>query len=46
MNLSIHSVLILIALILTIVSIIKPSWPLIQVAVLLVCAALLASWYK
>lgn len=46
MNLSIQSILVVIALILTIVSMIKPAWPLLQVAVLLVCVALLAGWYK
>jgi len=46
MNMSVQSILIVIALLLTIVSMIKPAWPLLQVAVLLVCVALLATWYK
>ncbi len=41
MNLSVFTILIVIALILTVLSMIKPAWPLLSVAVLLVCVALL-----
>lgn len=46
MNWSVQSILVLIALILAIVSAIRPSWPLLQVAVILICTALLATWFK
>jgi len=39
---NVETVLIIIALLLTIVSMIRPGWPLLQVAVLLICVALLA----
>lgn len=38
---SIHQILIGIALLLTILSFIKPTWPLLAVAILLVCVDLL-----
>ncbi len=42
MTLTLHSILLVVALILSIVALIKPQWPLCAVAVLLVCVALLA----
>lgn len=41
MSLTAFNILVIIALILSIVGIIKPTWPLIPVAVILVCVALL-----
>lgn len=41
MNLSASSLLVLIALVLTVLSMVKPTWPLLAVAVLLVCVAIL-----
>jgi hypothetical protein len=41
MNPTAHQILIGIALVLTVVSFIKPQWPLLGVAVLLVCVDLL-----
>lgn len=40
---NVHVILIVIALILAILSIIKPSWPLLSVSVLLICVDLLIS---
>lgn len=41
MNLSAFNILVVIALILSIVSMVRPTWPLLSVSVLLVCVALL-----
>lgn len=41
MSMTVFNILIVIAMILSVVAIIKPSWPLCPVAVLLVCVALL-----
>lgn len=43
---SVQFLLALIALIFTVLSFIKPTWPLLAVAVLLLSVALLVSWYK
>lgn len=43
MNLTPFTILIVIALLLSILSIIKPTWPLAQVALILICVALLAT---
>ncbi len=42
MNLTVFQVLVGVAGVLAVVSLIKPNWPLVGVAVLLVCVALLA----
>jgi hypothetical protein len=41
MNLTPFSILVVIALLLSVLSMIKPTWPLLSVSVLLVCVALL-----
>lgn len=41
MTLTVHNTLVVVALILAIVALIKPQWPLCAVAVLLICVALL-----
>ena len=41
MNPNAHTVLIVIALILAVASIIRPTWPLVAVSVILICADLL-----
>lgn len=41
MNITPYTILVLIAMILSVLGIIKPQWPLVAVAVLLVCVALL-----
>lgn len=43
MNLSAFNILVIVALILSIIGIIKPTWPIVAVALLLVCVALLVS---
>ncbi len=42
MNLTVFQVLVGVAGVLSVVSLIKPNWPLVNVAVLLICVALLA----
>lgn len=42
---TVQSILVLIALVLTIVALVKPAWPCLAVAVLLVCVALLAGFF-
>lgn len=43
MNLNnVHSILVVIALVLCIVALFKPAWPLVAVAGILICASLLA----
>lgn len=42
MNLTAYNILIVIAILLAILNLIKPTWPILGVAVLLVCVALLA----
>lgn len=46
MHWSVQAILVLIALILTVVALIKPAWPLLPVSLLLVCVALLAGYWK
>lgn len=41
MNLTVWNILIVIAIILAIINLIKPTWPILGVAVLLICVALL-----
>jgi hypothetical protein len=41
MSLTAYNILVVIALVLAIIGLIKPSWPLVPVAVVLVCVALL-----
>jgi hypothetical protein len=41
MNMNTFNILVIIALILSVAGIIKPQWPLVAVAVLLVCVAVL-----
>lgn len=41
MSLTPFNILVIIALILAVVGIIKPAWPLVPVSVILICAALL-----
>lgn len=41
MNITVHSILVVIALLLAIASLIRPAWPLLSVAVLILCVDLL-----